>query len=300
MHGHGCGGDMDGARGGQQRSVRLGPHIAVCALDATFREGVAGCAVEPHDTRRGRHTALDNPRRTGKRQHLIGGGVAGPVSPGFAFPVGIGHASLLHDGLNALPGTESGVETLAGAGTVGLPGTARDDARCGRSVKRFELSQGVETGLEFAGGDERLPAGRQHRADGDLSRSGSLGVVETTATGQEKVHGRRSEFEILGAGCGRRNLLVLLQLDPVFGVHLGQYVIRRKTQDGSPGRARDRLCAAAFCLDVAGKNRGAQHAPLVGQRELELSGVDLGRLWAFDFELHVALGLDPFHGVIRA
>ena len=167
-------------------------------------------------------------------------------------------------------------------------------------MERFELSQGVETGLEFARGDERLPARRHDRADGDLGRSGSVGVLQTTAAGQEKVHGGGGEFEILRAGCGRRRLLVLLQLDLVFGVHLGQHIVRRKTQEGSPGRARDRLWAAAFCLDVAGKNRGAQHAPLAGQGELDLSGVDLGGLRALDFELHVALGLDAFHGVVRA
>ena len=96
MNGHGASGHVDGAGGGEKRSVRLWPEVTIGSFHVAVGEGVAGRTVEAQGSRRGGHPSVAHARRSRQYQYLIGWSVAGAVCPGFTLPVEVGYASLLH------------------------------------------------------------------------------------------------------------------------------------------------------------------------------------------------------------
>src|SRR5690349_13087706 len=95
---HVMSGYMDRRARRQKGAARLWLQVTISTLHIGDGERVPGGTVHAHGASRRGHAAIHDPWRTIEIQHLVGGRVAAPVSPGSTFAVGVGEVPLLHDG----------------------------------------------------------------------------------------------------------------------------------------------------------------------------------------------------------
>src|SRR5438874_8615955 len=100
---------------------------------------IAGRAVQAHRACRGCHAAIYDPGRARENEHLICGGVAGAVGPGFAFGINVNDASLLNDRFYPTARAEAGIQHFAGADSIMLARICSHDAGFWRAVDRSKL-----------------------------------------------------------------------------------------------------------------------------------------------------------------
>src|ERR1700686_4860981 len=120
MSRHAVGGNVNWVGGSQEGAIRLKLEVAVSGLHRALSKTVAARSIQPDSTRGSGHSGINNSRRTGQHQNLVGRCVTRSVSRGLLSSSLVIKMSFLRQRFNSGAGAKVRVNDVAGADPVRL------------------------------------------------------------------------------------------------------------------------------------------------------------------------------------